>query len=151
MTNVKVGLFDLYVIKPLWAIYTVMFVTYFINGAWVIGGFLVVMWFLISLIGQGLHPNKTCRELLRGTTPTEEEIDGDPNPNEISYEESLIIARATFKLAGLIGITATTLSLFHGARWYYAVLIGGGLWYLSTLIISMYSACLIALRLRKMQ
>jgi hypothetical protein len=149
MTNIKVGLFDRYVLKPLWVLYIALFVKYFINGAWVLGGFLVIIWFVISVIGQGLHPNKTAREMARGTTPTEEEIDADPNPSGLSDQEAALISKANFRLAGLIGITAIALSLFHGARWYYGVLIGGGAWLLSTFAIPTYSLYLIGRRVRK--
>jgi hypothetical protein len=149
MTNIKVSLFDRYVLKPLWVLYIVLFVRYFINGAWVLGGFLVVMWFLISVIGQGLHPDKTAREMARGTTPTKEETDTDPNLDDLSDQEAVLISRANFRLAGLIGITAIALSLFHGARWYYGVLIGGGAWFLATFVIPTYSLYLIGRRIRK--
>jgi len=151
MTNIKVGLFDRYVLKPLWVLYIVLFVRYFITGAWILGGFLVVMWFLISIIGQGLHPDKTPGEMARGTTPTKDEIDSDLNPDDLSDHEAVLISKANFRIAGLIGMTAMALSWFHGARWYYAAVIGGSAWLLSTLIIPTYSVYLIGRRVRRRQ
>jgi hypothetical protein len=151
MASIKVGLFDRYVLKPLWVLYIVLFVRYFITGAWILGGFLVVMWFFISVIGQGLHPDKTPREMSRGTTPTKDEIDSDPYPDDLSDQEAVLINKANFRIAGLIGLTAIGLSLLHGMKWYYVALIGGSAWLLSTLMIPTYSLYLIGRRLRKRQ
>lgn len=149
MANIKAGLFDRYVLKPLWVLYIVLFIIYFIEGVWVLGGFLVVMWFLVSVIGQGLHPAMTPKEMLKGTTPTKEEIDNAPDPDNMSDEEAMLISKASFRTAGLIGMTVIGISLFHGARWYYAALIGVGAWFLSTFLIPAISLFLIGRRLRK--
>jgi len=110
MANIKAGLFDRYVLKPLWVLYIILSVRYFIAGAWVLGGFLVVMWFLVSVIGQGLHPDKSPKEMAIGTTPTKEEIENYPDPDNMGDEEAALISRASFRVAGLIGMTAIGLS-----------------------------------------
>ncbi len=149
MTNIKAGLFDRYVLKPLWLLYIVLFLRYFINAEWIVGGFLVVMWFLISVIGQSLHPNMTAAEMAKGTTPSKKEIDNDPNPNELNDIEAILISKASFRVAGLIGITAIVLSWSHGMRWYYSALVGGGVWLLSMVIVPTYSLYLIGHKMKK--
>ena len=110
MVNVKVGLFDLYVLKPMWVIYIVLFLMYFIKGAWLMGGFLILSWFVISVIGQALHPNMTVAEMAHGTTPGKRELNNDPNPDEMTDIEAVLISRAVHRIAVLNGITAIVIS-----------------------------------------
>ena len=148
MVNVKVGLFDRYVLKPLWVIYIVLFVRYFIDGAWLLGGFLVLMWHLISVIGQALHPNMTVAEMSRGTTPSKRELNNDQNPDEITDIEAVLISRAVYRIALLNGITVIGILWFNSMRWYYIGLIGAGTFLLSLVIIPIYSLVLIGRKMK---
>jgi hypothetical protein len=149
MVNVKVGLYDRYVLKPLWVLYIILILRYFIGGAWLIGSILVLIWFLISVIGQALHPNMTTLEMARSTTPSDDEINNDPNPDELSDIETVLINKANLRVAGLIGITAIVISWHYSVKWYFTTLIGCGAWLLSMIIVPIYSLYLIGHKLKQ--
>jgi hypothetical protein len=110
MVYVKVGLFDRYALKPLWVIYIALFMGFFINGAWLVGGFLVVMLIIISFIGQALHPNMTVAGMSQGTTPGKKEINDDINRDELTDIEAILISMASHRIALLNGITTIVIS-----------------------------------------
>lgn len=141
IVNVKVGIFDRYVLKPLWVIYIVLCLMYFIKGAWLIGGSLIVMLYFIGVIGAALHPNMTTAEMMHGTTPSKEDINNDPNHDNITDIEAILMSRAIHKIALLNGITAIVISWVM--QWYYIALIGVGTFISSLIIIIPYSAYMI--------
>jgi vacuolar-type H+-ATPase subunit I/STV1 len=146
--NIKIRLYDLYVLKPLWVLCIASLIVFLINREWLISGALVFMLFLLGIIGQGLYPQSTFNDLSKGTTPSQEEIENDNSSPELSHQESLIVARATFKVAGLIGLMVFFMSLHNNVKWYYSLLIAGSTGYLAMVIIGIYYALMIRRKLK---
>lgn len=149
MGSIKVRLFDRYVLKPLWLIYVIISVRYFVKGSYGIGIFMLFLLFIISIIGQALHPQMTSSEMARGTSPKQEEIDSDPEPNEINDFEVVLISRPSIRTSLLIGFTSIVLLIHHGFKWYLSVIMGGTIFIMSYMIIPLYSRLMISRRIKK--
>ena len=108
-------------LKPLSFWFPILAVIYFFHRAWFIGGFLLLAWFCVGLIGQSLHRDKTFAQLARGGLTSEENIIPD---SELSSEEAHKLARPLFLCSWLCGITVAVLLFHHDYRWFIALLLG---------------------------
>lgn len=83
-TNIRAK-FDWLVLKPLWLIFIILAIYYFVQGSWVVGISMIIMDFLLGMIAASLHKEKNFHELKEGypsyedamremvTEPTDEE------------------------------------------------------------------------------
>lgn len=142
--NIRADLFDRYVLRPLELLYTVLFILYSLRGEWVTGGLLAFVCFLVFLISRGMREIMNSPEILQGRAGVQE-IGNDAGLGP-DYIETVIIQKANFQIAGLIGITTALLSWRHGLGWPYIILMGVGLWLLSMAVIPALSLYLMRCR-----
>lgn len=121
MITRRIARFEKFIVKPLSFLFPILAVVYFVQRAWLVGGFLLVVWFCIGVIGQSLHKDKSFAELARGGLTFEENIVPD---SEISHEEAHTLARPLLFSSWLCGITAGVLLFHHDYRWFVALPVG---------------------------
>jgi len=143
--NIRADLFDRYVLKPLGLAYAVLFILYSLSGAWLTGGLLAFVCFLVFLISRGMREIMNSPKILQGRAGVQE-TGHDASLEESDYIEAVIIPKANFQVAGLIGITTALLSWRHGLGWPYIILMGVGLWLLSMAVIPALSLYLMRCR-----
>jgi hypothetical protein len=117
-TNVRAK-FDWLVLKPLWVIFIILAIYYFIRGSWFIGILMIIMDFLLGMIAASLHKEKTFHELARGYPSRKEATCGittEPTKQEYHY-----ISKAFIELMVLFFVASLILTFHHGLRWFYAI------------------------------
>jgi hypothetical protein len=117
-TNIRAK-FDWLVLKPLWVIFIILAIYYFIHGSWFIGILIIIMDFLLGMIGASLHKEKTFHELARGY-PSREETTNDIT-TEPTKQEFYYISRAFIELMVLFFVASLILTFHHRLRWFYAI------------------------------
>jgi hypothetical protein len=122
MASEYVKLYDGYILKPIWIIIVLAAALYFVLGIWILGCFLFITWYLISVISKALKADPPPLEPVQGAI--------SPQPSSetasqgLTQVDSFIITRATFKISRLLGLTATVLLWYHAVQWYYAIALG---------------------------
>ena len=114
----RIARFERFILKPVSFLFPILAILYFFQRAWLVGTFLLFVWFCIGLIGQSLHKDKSFAELTRGGLTSEENIAAD---SEISHEEAHTLARRLLFTSWLYGITVAVLLFHHDYRWFIAV------------------------------
>jgi len=129
-------LYDLYVLKLFWLIFIILGIFYLYHRDWISGAFFAVAWFFIGGIGGWLYPEMSPKELAQGTSPSKEEMANADS--EMSPEESYLIAKANMKLSVLIGLSSVVILWHSDLRWYFVILLGILIGWISSVVIIAY-------------
>ena len=117
--------FDGFVLKPIWLLFIVVAMYYFIQKEWLIGILMLTMDFFLGMIAAALHKEKSFSELSHGY-PTRKDLS---LPDQMSeWDENRAVGIAYMRLVFLISVASLILCFHHGLRWYYclgtAILVG---------------------------
>ena len=80
--------------KPLWIIIVLLAALYFVFGVWIVGGFLVIMWYFIGIISKALQADPPPIESIQSASLAQ--TDSKIVPHGLSHVDSFIVTRATF-------------------------------------------------------
>ncbi len=111
--------FDWLVLKPLWFIFILLAIFYFIRTEWTMGILMIVMDFLLSMVGASLHKEKSFHELAQGY-PSLEDINREVTVKQ-SKEEYYSIAKSIYELGFLFFLASLIITFNYGLRWYYII------------------------------
>jgi hypothetical protein len=114
-----VAKFDWFILKPLDIAGFVVSVVYLVHSAWLVGLLLLLLTFAIGMVASGLHRTTSTADLAAGHPRARLAFRREVEP--LGADESNRIAKATMRLAGLLGCATLVLSLHHGLRWSYAI------------------------------
>jgi len=117
-TNIRAK-FDWFVLKPLWVIFIILAIYYFIQSSWFIAILMITMDFLLGMIAASLHKGKTFHELAQGY-PTREEAAREIT-TEPTDEEYYFVGKSIVKLMFLFFVASSILTFHYSLRWYYAI------------------------------
>ena len=127
--------FDWIILKPLWFLFVLIAIYYFIYTEWIMGILMIIIDFLIGLVASSLHRNVSTAKLFVGEPKISFLFERENE--ELKFEESNKIAQATFKLGIVIGIASLILLIHHKIIWYFSVLISIGIGWLSLTLIGL--------------
>jgi len=128
--------YDWIILKPLWLLFIVATLFYFVNGEWFMGGVMILLDFLIGIIASSLHSSIASSELFSGYPPASTSFQREDNI--LGIEESRKIGKATIQVSIVLGITIFIVSIHYNTSWYYSVLFSViGSW-LSMIIIGLF-------------
>ncbi len=116
-------LYDFYVLKSTWILFAVLGIFYLLRKDWISGVFFIVALFFVGNIGGRLYPDLSSKELVRGNTPSKEEINS-MSVERVLREDISLTTLAGQKLSLLLAASSLViLSHFNNLRWYLAVAI----------------------------
>lgn len=104
-----------------------------VKTAWILTLVMAVGWFAVGAIGQSLPHRKkeTFSELTSGKTLP-------ANDDELSDDDAFALAKAIQRLAILIGLVGLAIGWKIGLRWYWALLLAFG----SYFVVGLFAALL---------
>ena len=125
--------FEVLMLRPLNVVLPVAAGVCLVKTAWILALVMAVGWFAVGAIGQSLPHRKkeTFSELTSGKTLP-------ANDGELSYDDAFALAKAIQRLAFLIGLVGLALGWKIGLRWYWALLLAFG----SYFVVGLFAALL---------
>lgn len=105
MPNIRVK-FDRIVLKPLWLIFIILALYYFFQTEIIMGLLMIGLGFSMGIVGAGLHPERSAKELSEGFGENKEE-------HLSEQETSLLLGRAVIKTVLIVVIAAIILAVHH--------------------------------------
>ena len=120
MAKLRRGPYERIVIGPLSVLSLIAAVLHLVASKWILSILFVLVWVLLGVIGQSLHPRRSTGELA-GFGPPPGDAEQEPLPS-LAQENS-----ASGYLGMLSVPVAAVLALYHGAPWYWCIPIGLGL------------------------
>jgi len=112
--------FDWMVLKPLWALFIISAIYYFLQKAWLTGFSMIVMAFLLGIVAASLHKEKSFVELSEGQ-PSFEEAFGNTDTAALTDEELLPVSKSLMKLSPILFIASLILAKHYGLKLSYAL------------------------------
>jgi hypothetical protein len=123
MASEYVKMYDGYVLKPIWIVVILAAALYFVLGVWILGCFLFIIWYLLSVISKALKADPPPLEPVEGVAISQQPS-GETTSQGLTQIDSFVITRATFKISRLLGLAVTVILWFHTVPWYYAIALG---------------------------
>lgn len=121
MENKYLKVFEIYFLKPIDFLFIGILFYYLINGVWLLFGLMIVINLYNGWIGADIaNKNKTLKELAKGTTPNS----WKGYSNELTYQSSRELAKATVFTSFGIAITLIVLAFYYGYKFYVSIPLG---------------------------
>ena len=122
--HITVRTFERLILFPLSVCLLTAGVIFLIERAWFFGGFLLLMWLLVSMVGQALpHRKKQSAQQLYSQNVGE-------RFGDITHEESMGLAKALLLTGFLVSIVAGAAAHHRDLSWYWVLAYVVGSWVL---------------------
>src|SRR5579859_1117844 len=112
---------EIFFVKPLSILFLIAAILYLFKMSWLVGTWMAFSWFVVGAAGASLHPRLTAAQLAHGTLKS---ASSEVAEGELSREDSFRLARASFNLLAVCGISGLILGRHYGFGWIAAFGIG---------------------------
>ncbi len=116
----RVANFEKVVLTPLSFLLPVIALLYFVQRAWFVGAYFLLVWFLVGVIGARIHKDKSFDQLVQSDLTAEDNIRPEADPRRDDRE----LAQPLMRTAWLFAATVTVLLFHYGFRWLVSIPIG---------------------------
>jgi hypothetical protein len=113
------------VLTPLSFLLPVVALFYFVQRAWFVGAYFLLVWFLVGVIGARIHKDRSFDQLVRSDLTAEDNIrpDDDVDPADPRRDDREL-AQPLMRTAWLFALTVTVLLFHYEFRWIVSIPIG---------------------------
>jgi hypothetical protein len=82
---------------------------------------LIILWLFYGMVGQALHKDLTANQMARGKHVSHRVSESELEP--ISPKDSTQLGKALMGFMLIVSLTALTLAMHFGLRWFFSILL----------------------------
>jgi hypothetical protein len=120
MSHILLSRFERRVLRPTWFAHSVLIIILGFQHHFLVLVPLTILWLLYGMVGQALHKDLTANQMARG-----EHVSQRVSESELellSPKDSTQLGKALIGFTLIFSLTALTLAIHLGVRWFFTIL-----------------------------